>query len=301
MNFVPYEGKKVEHNGQEYWVGQLNHHVLKQRREELHLSMQEVADIARITLRQYQRFENGERDIAGTSARIYLSVLTALKLEPFTFFSDIIQRSQDKNELETKAEFIPAKPHTTIPVCKYIAIISRVPKGKLTRWEDIDAYLKRIYNAEHIAPREGMYWSDVDTNGNEVPYWRIVGAKGHIPNNSRAGGKVVQIERLRQEGIVAELSNSKTDSYRVTNYKELLFDLNQINPNDILSLEDTDMHRLTAMGEKFFGTEMIKGLPLFIVQQLADGDLLRDKNDERVRQYIENAKQELIRRSKKES
>lgn len=202
---------------------------------------------------------------------------------------------------ERKIEFIPAKPCTTVPVCYYIAVISKVPVGKLSRWEDIDAFFKKAYNAEVVAPREHMYWSEEDANGNEVPYWRIVGAKGHIPNNSRAGGKTVQIERLRQEGVVAELSNSQTDSYRVMNYKELLFDLNQIDPQEILSLEDIDKNRLKAIGEKVFGTEMIRALPIDVVRKLADGLLLTNENDVKTRQYIENAKQELLRRSKKEN
>lgn len=299
MEYIPYEGKTIVENGTEYWVGQLNHHIIKQRREELHLNMQDVADAAKITLRQYQRFENGDRDICSTSARIYLSICAILKFEPFTFFTDIVQKQEKKDE--RKIEFIPAKPCISVPVCFYIAVISKIPFGKLTRWEDIEAFFKKIYNAEVVAPREHMYWSDVDSSGNEVPYWRIVGAKGHIPNSSRAGGKIVQIERLRREGVIAELSNSQTDSYRITNYKDLLFDLNQIDPQEILSLEDTDKHRLTAIGEKVFGTEMIRVLPIGVVRQLADGNLLTDENDVKTKQYIENAKQELLRRSKKEN
>ena len=74
----------TEHN-QNWFYGQQSHHVLLQRRKELKMTQQQVADKANIQLRQYQRLESGERDITGSSGRIMLSICYALKLDPFLF------------------------------------------------------------------------------------------------------------------------------------------------------------------------------------------------------------------------
>ena len=55
--------------------------ILKERREQLGLTQQQVADIAGINIRQYQRFESGERRISGTSFRIGVAVADVLELD----------------------------------------------------------------------------------------------------------------------------------------------------------------------------------------------------------------------------
>lgn len=62
-----------------------DHAPLRYRREEFGMSQQQVADAAGITLRQYQRFESGERRIASASFRIGLSICSVLKLDPYRF------------------------------------------------------------------------------------------------------------------------------------------------------------------------------------------------------------------------
>ena len=61
------------------------HAPLKFRREELGFSQQDVASAAGITLRQYQRFESGERSMSSASLRIGLSICHVLKLDPYRF------------------------------------------------------------------------------------------------------------------------------------------------------------------------------------------------------------------------
>lgn len=62
-----------------------DHAPLKFRREEMQLSQQQVADLSRITLRQYQRFESGERSLSSASMRIGLSICRVLNLDPYRF------------------------------------------------------------------------------------------------------------------------------------------------------------------------------------------------------------------------
>ena len=57
--------------------------ILKSRRKQLRLTQQQVADLAHITLSQYQRLEAGEKFLEGTSMRIGLSVCAALLLDPY--------------------------------------------------------------------------------------------------------------------------------------------------------------------------------------------------------------------------
>lgn len=75
--------------GQEYSVYLPVHIVLKNRRIELGLTQQQVADKAKILLRQYQRLESGERSITSASARIMLAVCAVLKVDPYIFFPEI--------------------------------------------------------------------------------------------------------------------------------------------------------------------------------------------------------------------
>lgn len=75
--------------GSEYEIICEGHHILKDRRVELELTQQQVAERARIQLRQYQRLESGERSMYGASLRIALSICDVLKLDPFRFVPEI--------------------------------------------------------------------------------------------------------------------------------------------------------------------------------------------------------------------
>lgn len=78
-----YEALKSDFAGYEF--AEESQHILQNRRKQLGMTQQQVADTARIQLRQYQRLESGERSMAGASMRIGLSVCSALKLDPFRF------------------------------------------------------------------------------------------------------------------------------------------------------------------------------------------------------------------------
>lgn len=59
--------------------------LLFDRRKQLGMTQQQVADAAGILLRQYQRLEKDERSMSGASMRIGLSVCRALQLDPNRF------------------------------------------------------------------------------------------------------------------------------------------------------------------------------------------------------------------------
>lgn len=66
-------------------VSPSNSDSLRAQRESLGLTQQQVADGAGILLRQYQRFEFGERDITKAYASTFLAVCAVLQLPPFSF------------------------------------------------------------------------------------------------------------------------------------------------------------------------------------------------------------------------
>ena len=82
---IPYEFP-VSSDGK-YILMQSDNQVLLSRREQLGLTQQQVADIAGIQLRQYQRIESGEREIENCSMHVGLSVCAALLLDPYGFIS----------------------------------------------------------------------------------------------------------------------------------------------------------------------------------------------------------------------
>jgi len=59
--------------------------ILRDAREKLGLTQQEVADKSKIKLRQYQRFESGERNLSASSFEIARRVLEVLELDMTSF------------------------------------------------------------------------------------------------------------------------------------------------------------------------------------------------------------------------
>ena len=60
--------------------------ILSEKRQILRLTQQEVADRAKITLRQYQRLESGERNIMTSSFRLACRVIEALDMDVSEFY-----------------------------------------------------------------------------------------------------------------------------------------------------------------------------------------------------------------------
>ena len=56
--------------------------LLRSRRLDLGLTMQQVAKLAGISLAQYQKFEYGKRQLSSCSMRVGLAICAALKIDP---------------------------------------------------------------------------------------------------------------------------------------------------------------------------------------------------------------------------
>ena len=66
-------------------VAQPAHVTLRRARERRGMSLQQVADACGINIRQYQKFESGERDIAGCSFAMGLRLCKELGIDPWEF------------------------------------------------------------------------------------------------------------------------------------------------------------------------------------------------------------------------
>jgi transcriptional regulator with XRE-family HTH domain len=89
INYIPYFPTKYKELGEGWEVADIyTRSILQKRRTELNMTQQQVADKAKIQLRQYQRLESEERSITSASARIMLSVCAALKLDPYLFLPE---------------------------------------------------------------------------------------------------------------------------------------------------------------------------------------------------------------------
>jgi len=62
--------------------------ILREARQRLGLTQQQVADMARIQLRQYQRYEGGERRLSAAAFHSACDVLEVLQLDVTAFARD---------------------------------------------------------------------------------------------------------------------------------------------------------------------------------------------------------------------
>ena len=81
----------------------------------------------------------------------------------------------------------------------FIDTICQVPAGSLSRWSDMEAKLSAEYGAEVTRP-QNIRWPAVTTEGEEIPYWRIVGERGAVRGDKMIE-QSVQEEKLKAEGM----------------------------------------------------------------------------------------------------
>ena len=62
--------------------------VLKKRRRQLGMTLQDVADKAGIDIKQYQRFESGDRELASASFITTVQVIKALEMDPVKYAAE---------------------------------------------------------------------------------------------------------------------------------------------------------------------------------------------------------------------
>ena len=94
MEFIEYSSTHVDGDPDLLLPSMNGTSMLKERRNQLGLTQQQVADRAGIQIAQYQKFESGERDIHKATLRIGLSILAVLKLFPYEVLIGSIRCNQ---------------------------------------------------------------------------------------------------------------------------------------------------------------------------------------------------------------
>ncbi len=131
-------------------------------------------------------------------------------------YYDAPDQAKDKNVIV----MLPLENGRTIPPAMYVQLITKVPEGNITCWEDIKAFLGKMYQRDDLAdsipslPKKDSY-------DRRLPYWRVVSAQGVLGNGIDTHEE--QRQRLIQEGIQVVQRGSMEGSYRVCEYKEHMF------------------------------------------------------------------------------
>ncbi|MBO5019185.1 MAG: helix-turn-helix transcriptional regulator [Clostridia bacterium] len=231
MEFIPIDFEREAPNGEKYIALLPDHIILKQRRLELNMTQQQVADEAGILLRQYHRVEKGERSITGTSARILLSVCAVLRIDPYDFFpdikqKDIIPKSDEKQGGKLTVIEPTIKKSKYIPFLEYKELMCKVPRGMVVTRNSIDEYFCKKYNVEVVAIDER--YSIVEQINKTYPYWREVGGNGVLYMTTRLHSRDEQERLLKEEGVEIIPWGENNRSLRVKDFKKYFFDLNSL-------------------------------------------------------------------------
>ena len=161
--------------------------------------------------------------------------------------AEAIEKIKSEYAAAPKVQIIPALPIKRLKKNYYVAALLKVPAGKVTRWEDIEAFLCRSLGYDRVKPDDDSSWPYFDRENNEIPYWRVVGSYGYL------SGRSAQTERdellLMQEGLEIESCGAGNKSRRVKDYKKHLFDFSTIDGSFLKNIEGFKS-RLDVLMEK---------------------------------------------------
>ena len=224
MLYKYYSPATMSLNNMDYELLELEHHILQQRRKELKLTQQQVADSAGIQLRQYQRFESGERNITGSSARIMLSVCEVLLLDPFVFLGKGNEKPEAKNIVLPPIE--KQGLDYVIPMLAYYTIVSGIPRGMVCSRNQITKCIRKAYANDSLELGKDLNSIEIYANLS-FPFWRVVSQRGFLIDNFYHS-KEYQRTMLESEGIKT-VNSDKNNSIRIVDFESRRFDTNNFN------------------------------------------------------------------------
>lgn len=222
MQYLYFRGPTTQFNGEPYELMQMEHHILLQRRKELKMTQQQVADKAGIQLRQYQRLEKGERNISGSSGRIMLSICEALMLDPYLFLGKGNDRPENKSVILPPIE-TQGIDELVIPSIAYYSIVSAIPRGMVCTGDDLMSCLRKSYGVGAIELKTDRNSVELYSN-DRFPFWRVVSQKGYLINSFYCS-KERQKDKLEGEGVKIN-KVGENESYRVEEFDYRRFNTN---------------------------------------------------------------------------
>lgn len=231
MKYLYYDLYCDRANSSDFIIFQNEKDILIKRRAELNLTQQQVADRAGILLRQYQRFELGERNLSASSARIMLSVCEALLLDPYLFFG-----KGNENNSHTHVILPPIVKmglEYAIPQHAYFLLVCAIPTGRVCTDDEIIACLRSVYGNKYLEIKPDKNCADLHLN-DMYPYWRVVSESGTLIN-SIYSSKEKQKKMLEEEGII--IKNEKNGKLSVVDFQACRYDLEELKISILFSDE----------------------------------------------------------------
>lgn len=139
-HFVDFEFPKTQ--DQKFFAVLDDAGMLRSRREQLGLTMLQVAEMAGVQFSQYQKLESGERTLSACSMRIGLSICAVLMLDPLKMVG-IAVKQMDKGEL---------KPQMSIGFNQGSVVTGKVGRKQIRR--DIMSVYANYRNYAFVIPYE---------------------------------------------------------------------------------------------------------------------------------------------------
>lgn len=142
--------------------------------------------------------------------------------------------------VEKEVIYKPSKESVRVPYAVYINLLRAVPKGRLTRYVDIENYVRKQLNAENIEftcdALETLKIFECYAQG-EIPFWRVVSERGFLTDTLNCS-RDRQEKLLDEERFTITKCGTANRSLRVENYKDYLFDFESELTVDYASLQE---------------------------------------------------------------
>ena len=139
--------------------------------------------------------------------------------------SMIMYESPIEGEDEEVIAMLPLE-YGMIPGAMFVQLVTKIPEGRISCWEDIFKTLEKLYGME-VSGLPDKALPKMYADGESIPYWRVITNKG-ILGTGLSGSREFQREHLLKEGIPVVQRGSIQGSYRVENYKDYLFDFSKL-------------------------------------------------------------------------
>ena len=121
---------------------------------------------------------------------------------------------------------VPAIPAKYVDYSEFEDALRLVPKGMLTRHEDVLAYLAKKHNAARVE-LTGIH-SPIDILNKTCPYWREVTTRGLLWEGRFTHTKEQQEVMLKEEGHTIIPSGPQGKMPKVKDYKSYLFNFDSV-------------------------------------------------------------------------
>lgn len=196
--------------------------ALKIYMRECEQSVSDIHEVTSLSVNTIKGFLNG--NIISS-----LSYWKLLKLGDI--FAIILNKKLNELKTESKTreeteEIFMQKEIVGVSYAVYINLIRQVPEGRLTRREDIEAYVAKQLNAKYIEfqiKNKIIVWKNLPGFSERIPYWREVSKIGYLQDTGNCS-KIRQEYMLQQEGHNIVPCGAKKASLKVENYENYLFD-----------------------------------------------------------------------------